>query len=137
MIYNAAVHGTQAVKPPFAEENGDRVYLRTDIVRVTVKSDREGEEDREEWQYNETVLTRLEYQNILQGRLMSGEWTDALRTAERSQRYREADDMIAKYSTDSVDADMKQKWISYKAAVRATQDAAGYPKTVGYPDLPE
>lgn len=137
MIYHATVHGTQSVKPPFAEENGDHVYLRMNIERVTVKGDREGEEDRQEWRYNETVLTRLEYQNILQGRLMSGEWTDALRTAERSQRYREADDMIAKYSTDATDAAMKKKWIEYKAAVRATQDAAGYPTQVTYPDLPE
>lgn len=137
MIYHAAVHGTQPVKPPFAEENGDHVYLRTNIERVTVKSDREGEEDCQEWQYDETVLTRLEYQNVLQGRLMNGEWTDALRTAERSQRYREADDMLSKYSTDAADKAKYDAWKGYKAAVRATQDAAGYPQQVTYPDLPE
>lgn len=137
MRFNAAVHGTQPVKPSFVEENGDHVYLRTNIERVTVKSDREGEEDRQEWQYDETVLNRTEYQSIIQGRLMSGEWTDALRTAERMQRYREADDMLSKYSTDAVDKTKYSAWKDYKAAVRATQDAAGYPQQVEYPDLPE
>lgn len=134
MKHNSQVHGTQSVKPPFIEENGDTVYIRTNITKTTVK---DNDTERTEWVYDEDVLTRTEYQSLIQGRLMSGEWTDTLRAAERSRMYREADDMIAKYSTDASDDAMKQKWVEYKASIRATQNAAGYPKTVSYPEPPE
>lgn len=134
MKTNKQVHGTQDRKPSFYEENGDTVYLRTNIARTTVKDD-SGE--RAEWVYDEDVLSRTEFQSMQQGRLMDGEWDDALRRAERMLLYRNADDMISKYSTDAVDDAMKQKWIDYKAAVRATQNASGYPKTASYPEPPE
>lgn len=133
MQYNGLVHGSQAIKPSFIEENGDSIYLRINIEQIEIA---DGSDVRKEWQYDETVLTRLEYQSILQGRLIGAEWTDALRTLERTRLYRDADDMISKYSTDAVNESKKQEWIDYKAAVRATQDAEGYPQTVVYPEQP-
>ena len=66
-----------------------------------------------------------------------GEWSDGLRRLERERLYDHADRMVSKYSTDVPDEDKRSAWVAYKAAVRATQDAPGYPADVTYPDMPE
>lgn len=64
-------------------------------------------------------------------------WDDGLRTFQRAMLYDNADKMVMKYMTDVSNDDMKMKWIAYKASVRATQYAAGYPAIAALPELPE
>ena len=82
-------------------------------------------------------MTVAEYDSVKVGRLIGMEWTDVLRGIERSGLYDYADMMIQKYSTDAADETMKQKWIQFKAGVRATQKQKTYPQTVSYPEMPE
>lgn len=124
------------IRQPAEERNAQHVYVRCNYRRVTVP-DADGTE-RIEWQYDEYYMTDNEYENIRAGRLFGIDgWSDALRGVERSARYRIADDMIAKYSSDVPDDAKKALWVQYKHAVRETQNAQGYPQQVTYPEEPE
>ena len=119
------------VKPPAIEHNNMDVYCRFDFASTTV-------DDVTVWTYNEWFMSLSEYDSLRAGRLFGTEqWTDDLRSIERSALYDVADQHIMKYTTDAVDGEKRQAWVDYKAEVRATQHAQGYPVNVTYPSAPE
>ena len=82
------------------------------------------------------IMSENEFVDVQIGRF-AGDWSDVLRGIQREYLYDHADKMVSKYSTDVADDTKKQAWITYKAGVRATQNAQGYPQTVTYPIMPE
>lgn len=129
MIYRENVQSDS--KLPAVEHNNMDVYCRFDFASTTV-------DDRTVWTFNEWFMSLSEYDSLRAGRLFGTEkWTDHLRSIERSALYDNADQHIMKYSTDVSDEKKLQAWIKYKAAVRATPTAAGYPEQVVYPAAPE
>lgn len=135
MIINENVRGTQESRPLAVEQNGQTVYIRNNVERKSEKD--EMGETVQFWEYDEIIMTLSEYDSVRAGRLIGMDWTDALRAVERSALYDHADTQISKYSTDASDAAMRQAWVDYKAGVRATQSAKGYPQSVSYPAMPE
>lgn len=142
MIYRAIVRGTQASKPADIESNGDAVYARGGITRITVE---DGDMTREEWQYEEVQMSSTEYSRLLA--LDSSwvrEWSDAMRTAERRARYERMDPRVSALRRridlgDDVETN-KAKLMTlqtYCAEVTATRTQAGYPSVVEYPEEPE
>lgn len=116
---------------------GPTVTLVYSDERIIEETDEEGTVQTL-YQYTLRRFARGEYELVQAGSLPSGvEWDDALRGIERATLYDEADRMISKYGTDVPDKTLRQAWIAYKHAVRATQDAPGYPQTVEYPSRPE
>lgn len=132
------IHGGQ-VRVPTTEFNYGKVYVRFNVTRTEEVTDGpEGPETVQGWQYDEWFMTSDEYAQIQQGILpYGGHWDDALRGIERAYLYREADDMLSKYSTDEPDQEKYDAWKSYKHFIRLTQNAPGYPLTVEYPPRPE
>ena len=128
---------TSADRQPEIEDNDLHVYIRYNYSKQTTPAT-ETEPEKTQWTYDEIFMTKNEYSNAQAGRLFGiDEWTDALREIERAYKYRKADDKIAKYSTDVVDEQMKQKWIDYKSKVRSTSSLPTYPTLVTYPEEPE
>lgn len=142
MIYRAIVRGTQASKPADIESNGDAVYARGSITRITVQ---DGDMTREEWQYEEVQMSSTEYSRLLA--LDSSwvrEWSDAMRTAERRARYERMDPRVSALRRridlgDDVEVNTAKLMTlqTYCAAVTATRTQAGYPAVVEYPEEPE
>lgn len=142
MIYRAIVRGTQASKPADIESNGDTVYARGSITRITVE---DGDMTREEWQYEEVQMSSTEYSRLLA--LDSSwvrEWSDAMRTAERRARYERMDPRVSALRRridlgDDVETNTAKLMTlqTYCAEVTATRTQAGYPSGVEYPDEPE
>lgn len=90
------------------------------------------------WTYEEDYLELHEYHHAINNDFSWVPlWDDGLRSFQRSIFYDIADEHIMKYMTDVPDEAMKQAWIAFKAAVRATQKATGYPEQVVYPVTPE
>lgn len=142
MIYRAIVRGTQASKPADIESNGDAVYARGSITRITVQ---DGDMTREEWQYEEVQMSSTEYSRLLA--LDSSwvrEWSDAMRTAERRARYERMDPRVSALRRridlgDDVETNTARLMTlqTYCAEVTATRTQAGYPSVVEYPEEPE
>lgn len=140
MIDNGTVQGTQAYKPKEIERNGNSVYIRSDIQRVTVE--REGEDPMEVWQYQETVLDASEYDALSVG-AWSGTWTEPLRSVERTILHSATtDDTMQAYrklrqGDKTIDW---QAWLdtldAYNKAVSDTKYQETYPDKVTYPDYP-
>ena len=126
---------TSGVRQAEIEHNGTHVYVRWDFVKSVVPATAE-EPEHTIWTYKEYYMHETEYYAVCNGSF-EGRWDDALRSVEREHLYDRADKMIMKYSTDVPDEAMRQKWVQYKAGVRGTQTAAGYPQTVAYPEMPE
>lgn len=118
---------------PDVEHNSGEVMIRGPATVSTKES-----EGRVEtiYTYDMYIMSENEYVDVQIGRF-AGPWTDLLRGVQRAYLYDEADKMVSKYSTDVSDDAKKQAWIAYKAGVRATQNAQGYPQTVSYPTKPE
>ena len=136
MIMRFTTDVRSTIKQPAEERNAQHVYIRCNYRKATVPEEDGGE--RIEWRYDEYYMTDNEYENIRAGRLFGIDgWSDALRAVERSARYRIADDMIAKYTSDVPDDAKRDMWVQYKHAVRETQNAPGYPQQVTYPEEPE
>ena len=142
MKYRAEVHGSQASKPADIESNGDVVYARANIIRVTVE---DGDMTREEWQYEEVEMTSGEWSRMLAlDTSWVTSWSDAMRTAERRARYERMDPRVSSVRRridlgDDVEVN-KAKLLAYQeycAAVTATREQAGYPQEVVYPDEPD
>ena len=125
---------SSGIKQPEIETNGGLIYVRSNYASHIEKD--EGGAERVVWTYDEYVLTANEYNDVRVGRFI-GEWSDALRSVQRESLYEQADRMLMKYSSDVQDSAKRQAWITYKAGVRATQNAPGYPQTVNYPAVPE
>lgn len=141
MIDNGTVQGTQAYKPKEIERNGNQVYIRSDIERVTVE--REGEEPMEVWQYQETVLESAEYDALSIG-AWSGTWTDPLRSVERRILHSETTDDTMQAFRKLREGDKTidwQAWLdaldAYNVAIEKTKEQPDYPLKVVYPDYPE
>ncbi len=142
MRYRAEVHGTQASKPADIESNGGVVYARGNIEKVTVE---DGDMTREEWQYEEVVMTSGDWSRLLAlDTSWVREWSDALRTAERRARYERMDPRVSSVRRridlgDDVEANTAKlmTYQQYCAAVTATREQAGYPQDVVYPHEPE
>ena len=117
------------------EINHESVYVRWGFVKSIVPAT-ETEPERIIWTYNEYFMAQNEYYDVCSGRY-GGTYDDVLRSLQRKTLYDEADERIMKYTTDVPDEVKKQNWITFKAAVRATQKAAGYPEKVTYPEMPE
>ena len=140
MIDNGTVHGTQECKPREMERNGNSVYIRSDIQRVTVE--REGEDPMEVWQYQETVLSSAEYDKLSIG-AWSGAWTEPLRSVERYVLHSATtDDTMQAYrklrqGDKTIDW---QAWLdaldAYNVAIEETQTQPDYPNRVEYPEYP-
>lgn len=125
------------VRPPEVQFNADSVYIHTNIVKSEVPEE-DGMPARTEYVYDEVLMPRAEYDNLLAGHLFGADaWTDALRMVERREKYRIADEMISKYTTDVADEKKTAEWVNYKAAVRATQSQKGYPESISYPEMPQ
>lgn len=111
------------------------------LVYTNEQTSTEKDEQGEKYTLYSYTLYRFvagEYELVQVGSLPADAvWDDVLRGIERSGMYDHADVMISKYSTDAADETMKQKWIDFKAAVRATQKQKTYPQTVKYPAMPE
>lgn len=140
MIDNGTVQGTQAYKPKEIERNGNQVYIRSDIQRVTVE--REGEDPMEVWQYQETVLSSAEY-DVLSIGAWSGTWTEPLRSVERTNLHSATTDdtMQAYRKMRQGDKTMDwQAWLdtldAYNVAIEETKNQEGYPLKVTYPEYP-
>lgn len=137
---NGTVQGTQAYKPNEIEHNGNSVYIRSDIQRVTVE--REGEDPMEVWQYQETVLSSAEYDKLSIG-AWSGTWTEPLRSVERTILHSATtDDTMQAYrklrqGDKTIDW---QAWLdqldAYNVAIEETKNQEGYPLRVTYPEYP-
>lgn len=126
---------TTASIPPVAHFNHSSYYYPYDITTETVTDD-EGNESVV-YKYMLLIVPEADYENIRQGNLCgTTEWTDALRSIERSAFYDLADMYISKYSTDEADEEKKQAWIDFKAEVRLTTTASDYPASVTYPAPP-
>ena len=140
MIDNGTVHGTQERKPKEIESNGNSVYIRSDIQRVSVE--REGEDPMEVWQYQETVLSSAEYDQLSIG-TWSGTWTGPLRSVERTILHSATtDDTMQAYrklrqGDKTIDW---QAWLdtldAYNVAIEQTKEQEGYPLKVEYPEYP-
>ena len=140
MIDNGTVQGTQAYKPKEIERNGNSVYRRSDIQRVSGKQ--EGMEPMEVWQYQETVLSSAEYDKLSIG-AWSGTWTEPLRSVERYVLHSATtDDTMQAYrkmrqGDKTIDW---QVWLdaldAYNVAIEKTKEQEGYPHTVEYPEYP-
>lgn len=140
MIDNGTVHGTQERKPKEIERNGNSVYIRSDIQRVSVQQ--EGMEPIEVWQYQETVLSSAEYDQLSIG-AWSGAWTEPLRSVERYILHSATtDDTLEAYrklrqGDKTIDW---QAWLdtldAYNVAIEETKNQEGYPLTVEYPECP-
>lgn len=140
MIDNGTVHGTQERKPKEIERNGNSVYIRSDIQRVSVE--REGEDLMEVWQYQETVLSTAEYDQLSIG-AWSGTWTGPLRSVERTILHSATtDDTMEAYrklrqGDKTIDW---QAWLdtldAYNVAIEETKNQGGYPLKVEYPEYP-
>lgn len=140
MIDNGTVHGTQERKPKEIERNGNSVYIRSDIQRVSVE--REGEDPMEVWQYQETVLSSTEYDQLSIG-TWSGTWTEPLRSVERTILHSATtDDTMQAYrklrqGDKTIDW---QAWLdtldAYNVAIEETQNQPDYPLKVTYPEYP-
>lgn len=142
MIYRQTVHGTQASKPADIEINGDAVYARGSITRITVQ---DGDMTREEWQYEEVQMSSSEYSRLqaLDASWVR-EWSDAMRVAERRARYERMDPRVSALRRridlgDDVETNTEKLLTlqTYCAAVTATRTQAGYPYEVEYPEEPE
>lgn len=137
---NGTVQGTQAYKPKEIERNGNSVYIRSDIQSVTVE--REGEDPMEVWQYQETVLSSAEYDQLSIG-AWSGTWTEPLRSVERTILHSATtDDTMQAYrklrqGDKTIDW---QAWLdtldAYNVAIEETKNQESYPLTVSYPPYP-
>ena len=140
MIDNGTVQGTQSRKPNEIERNGNSVYIRSDIQRVSVE--REGEDPMEVWQYQETVLSSAEYDQLSIG-TWSGTWTEPLRSVERTILHSATtDDTMQAYrklrqGDKTIDW---QAWLdtldAYNVAIEKTKEQEGYPLKVEYPEYP-
>lgn len=140
MIDNGTVHGTQERKPKEIERNGSNIYIRSDIQRVTVE--REGEDPIEVWQYQETVLSSAEYDQLSIG-AWSAMWTEPLRSVERTILHSATtDDTMQAYrklrqGDKTIDW---QAWLdtldAYNVAIEETKSQEGYPQKVTYPEYP-
>lgn len=140
MKNNSTVQGTQERKPKEIERNGNSIYIRSDIQRVTVE--REGEEPMEVWQYQETVLESAEYDALSVG-AWSGAWTEPLRSVERYILHSATtDDTMQAYrklrqGDKTIDW---QAWLdqldAYNVAIEETQKQETYPESVVYPEYP-
>ena len=140
MIDNGTVHGTQERKPKEIERNGNQVYIRSDIQRVSVE--REGEDPMEVWQYQETVLSSAEYDQLSIG-TWSGTWTEPLRSVERTILHSATtDDTMQAYrklrqGDQTIDW---QAWLdaldAYNVEIEKTKEQDTYPLKVTYPEYP-
>ena len=144
MRYREAVRGSQAQMPDDIETNGSRVYARANIHRID-EEDTEDQPGFHGWEYDEAILTREEYDALkaLNPPFQDYEWNAALRTAERRARYERMDPKVASLrrliDLDPDDAEAKSKLATiqtYCKAVTDTQNRAGYPQNVEYPDEP-
>lgn len=141
MIYRAIVRGTQASKPADIESNGDAVYARGSITRITVQ---DGDMTREEWQYEEVQMSSTEYSRLLA--LDSSwvrEWSDAMRVAERRARYERMDPIVSSLRRKidlGIDADSNRQKLmevqTYLHVVHETVEQSTYPFEVVYPGEP-
>lgn len=138
---NGTVQGTQSRKPKEIERNGNQVYIRSDIQRVSVE--REGEDPMEVWQYQETVLSTVEY-DVLSVGAWSGVWTEPLRSVERYALHSATTDdtmqALRKLREDDKTYDWQgqlDKLDAYNKAIEDTKTQPGYPQTVEYPEYPE
>lgn len=141
MKQNGTVIGTQKRKPAEIEHNGRKVYIRTDIQRITIE--REGEDSYQAWQYQETVLESSEY-NALSIGSWSGEWTEPVRSVERYILHSATTDdtmqALRKLREDDKTYDWQgqlDKLDAYNKAIEDTKTQPGYPQTVEYPEYPE
>lgn len=141
MRFVTAVQGSQAQKPDDFERNGNRIYSRGSIQRIT-ETDSESDETREYWQYDEVVLTKAEYDRLLAlDSSFITEWSDAARNAERRARYERMDVQVSRIRRriDLGDTSAQAKLTEiqqYCEAVSATQKTKAYPLTVEYPQEP-
>jgi len=126
---------TSGIKQPAFEHNGQHIYIRWDYTSSVVPAT-DTEPEHTLWKYKEYFMPESEYYAICAS-VYPGPWDETLREIEREHLYDHADKMVMKYSTDVPDDTMRQKWVQYKAGVRATQTATGYPQTVAYPEMPE
>lgn len=130
------VTSSSTVKQP-KKVVGPTVTLINTNETITTEKDEQGKKYTL-YSYTQYRFDAGEYELVSIGSLPSGaEWDDELRGIERSGLYDYADMMIQKYSTDAADETMRQKWIQFKAEVRATQKQKTYPQTVSYPEMPE
>ena len=141
MRYVTSVQGSQAQQPDDFERNGERIYSRGNIQRITETDEVSGEK-RELWQYDEIVLTKAEYDRLLAlDSSFITEWSDAARNAERRARYERMDVQVSRLrrriALGDTSAQAKLKAVQeYCEAVSATQKARAYPLTVEYPEEP-
>lgn len=133
MQFRKDVHAS--VRQPEFEMNSNHIYIRANYRKSVIPAT-DDEPEQSIWTYDEYYMPENEYYAVCIG-AFRGPWDDILRGAEREYHYNYADKMIMKYTTDVPDETLRQAWVDYKHAVRATQDAQGYPQTVTYPDLPE
>lgn len=141
MRYRESVRGTQTSKPADIESNGDSVYARSGIVRVTTDSDGE---QREEWQYEEAEMTRSEFSRLMAlDASWVTEWSDAMRVAERRARYERMDPIVSSLRRKidlGIDAESNRQKLmevqTYLHAVHETVEQSTYPSEVVYPDEP-
>lgn len=123
---------TSSTNPPMAHFNHTNFYYPYNITSTPAT-----EETPLTFHYDLLIVPESDYENIRQGNLCgASEWTDALRSIERSALYDLADMYISKYSTDEIDEDKKQAWIDFKAEVRLTTSSSEYPLEVIYPEPP-
>jgi hypothetical protein len=116
---------------------GPTVTLLNTDERVVTEKD-EQNHNTTSYLYTQYRFDTGEIELVMVGILPDGaEWDETLRSIERSALYDEADIKISKYSTDAADSRMRDRWIAYKAAVRATPSQRTYPASVEYPETPE
>lgn len=141
MRYRESVRGSQTSRPADIESNGDSVYARSNIQRVTMED--EGEQ-RAEWQYEEVEMTVSEYSRLaaLDASWVT-EWCDAMRVAERRARYERMDPKVSSLRRKidlGIDAEACRTKLmeiqTYCNAVTETRTQAGYPQEVVYPEEP-
>ncbi len=141
MKFRAEVSGTQESKPADIESNGNSVYARANIRRVSVE---DGDRTREEWRYEEAEMTSAEWSSLLAlDSSWVGSWSDAMRTAERRARYERMDPRVSSVRRridlgDDVEGNTVKlmAYQQYCAAVTATREQPGYPQDVTYPAEP-
>lgn len=142
MKYKAEVSGSQESKPADIENNGNSVYARANIRKVTVE---DGDRTREEWRYEEAEMTSGEWSRMLAlDTSWVTAWSDAMRTAERRARYERMDPRVSSVRRkidlgDDAEGN-RAKLMAYQeycAAVTATREQPSYPQDVTYPDEPD
>lgn len=140
MIDNGTVQGTQERKPKEIEHNENSVYIRSDIQRVSVQQ--EGMEPMEVWQYQETVLSSAEYDQLSIG-AWSGTWTEPLRSVERTILHSATTDDTMQAYRKLREGDTTidwQAWLdtldAYNVAIEETKNQETYPLKVIYPEYP-